>query len=79
MNTSSKSLLDRTERLLTRDKNYKAILERLFLLDNQHFKTYFSDSHTHYACLKKELFNLWHLHNARFKYITNFYFETDII
>ena len=41
MNTSSETLIDRTERLLTRDENYKVILEKLFLLDNQHFERYF--------------------------------------
>ena len=41
MNTSSETLIARTERLLTRDEDYKAILEKLFLLDNQHFERYF--------------------------------------
>ena len=41
MNSSSETLIDRTERLLTRDENYKVILEKLFLLDNQHFERYF--------------------------------------
>jgi hypothetical protein len=41
MNTSSETLIDRTERLLTRDENYKVILEKLFLLDNQYFERYF--------------------------------------
>ena len=41
MNTSSKTLIDRTERLLKEDENYRAILEKLFLLDNQHFERYF--------------------------------------
>ena len=41
MNTSSETLIDRTERLLTKDENYREILEKLFLLDNQHFERYF--------------------------------------
>ena len=36
MNTSSEKFIDRAERLLTRDEDYKAILEKLFLLDIQH-------------------------------------------
>ena len=42
MNTSSETLIDRTERLLTRDEDYKAILEKLFLLDIQHCGKNFS-------------------------------------
>ena len=41
MNKSPKTLIDRTERLLKEDKNYREILEKLFLLDNQHFERYF--------------------------------------
>lgn len=41
MNTSSETLIDRTERLLKEDENYRGILEKLFLLDNQHFERYF--------------------------------------
>ena len=37
----SETLIDRTERLLKEDENYRAILEKLFLLDNQHFERYF--------------------------------------
>ena len=44
MNTSSETLIDRTERLLTRDEKYRAILEKLFLLDNQHFERYFTSN-----------------------------------
>lgn len=36
MNTTSETLMDRTVKLLTRDEEYKAILEKLFLLDFQH-------------------------------------------
>ena len=42
MNKSSETLIDRTERLLKRDENYRAILEKLYLLDNQHFERYFT-------------------------------------
>ena len=41
MNSSSETLIDKTERLLTRDEEYKAILEKLFLLDIQHCGRYF--------------------------------------
>ena len=41
MKKSSKTLIDRSERLLTSDENYRAILEKLFLLDKQHFERYF--------------------------------------
>ena len=41
MNTSSETLIDRTERLLKEDANYRAILEKLLLLDNKHFERYF--------------------------------------
>ena len=41
MEKSSKTLIDRSERLLTSDENYRAILEKLFLLDKQHFERYF--------------------------------------
>ena len=41
MNISSETLIDRTERLLTRDENYREILEKLFLIDNQHFEKIF--------------------------------------
>ena len=41
MNTSSETLIDRTERLLKEDANYRAILEKFFLLDNKHFERYF--------------------------------------
>ena len=41
MNKSTENLIDRTERLLKEDENYRAILEKLFLLDNQHFERYF--------------------------------------
>ena len=41
MEKSSETSIDRTERLLTRDENYRAILEKLFLIDKQHFERYF--------------------------------------
>jgi len=41
MNNSTENLIDRTERLLKEDENYRAILEKLFLLDNQYFERYF--------------------------------------
>ena len=41
MNTTSETLIDRTERLLKEDENYRAILEKLFLLDKKHFERYF--------------------------------------
>ena len=41
MNTSSETLIDRTERLLKEDDNYREILEKFFLLDSQHFERYF--------------------------------------
>ena len=41
MNSSSETLIDRTERLLTRDEGYKAILEKFFLLDIQHCGRHF--------------------------------------
>ena len=40
MNISSETLINRTERLLKEDENYRAILEKLFLLDNQLFERY---------------------------------------
>ena len=40
MNTSSETLIDSSERLLKEDENYREILEKLFLLDNQHFERY---------------------------------------
>tara|TARA_B100001057_G_scaffold218365_1_gene218491 strand:- start:239 stop:391 length:153 start_codon:yes stop_codon:yes gene_type:complete len=42
MNKSSETFIDRTERLLTRDEDYKAILEKLFLLDIQHCGKHFT-------------------------------------
>ena len=42
MNTSSENFIDRAERLLTRDEDYKAILEKLFLLDIQHCGKHFT-------------------------------------
>ena len=42
MNKSSKPFIDRTERLLARDEEYKAILEKLFLLDIQHCGRHFT-------------------------------------
>mgnify|MGYP003315977796 CR=1 FL=1 len=42
MNTSSEKFIDRAERLLTRDEDYKAILEKLFLLDIQHCGKHFT-------------------------------------
>ncbi len=42
MNTSSEKFIDRAERLLTRDEDYKAILEKLFLLDIQHCVKHFT-------------------------------------
>ena len=41
MNTSAETLIDRSERLLKEDENYREILEKIFLLDNQHFERYF--------------------------------------
>jgi len=41
MNKSSENLIDRTERLLKEDENYREILEKLFLLDIQYFKKNF--------------------------------------
>ena len=41
MNKSSETSIDRTERLLKRDENYRLIIEKLFLLDNQHFESFF--------------------------------------
>ena len=40
MHKSSENLIERTERLLKEDENYRAILEKLFLLDNKHFERY---------------------------------------
>ena len=42
MNISSETIIDRTKRLLTRDEDYKAILEKLFLLDIQHCGKHFT-------------------------------------
>ncbi len=42
MKSSSEALIDRTERLLIRDEEYKAILEKLFLLDIQHCGRHFN-------------------------------------
>ena len=48
MNTSLENCIDRAERLLTRDEDYKAILEKLFLLDIQHCGKYFTkESYSH--------------------------------
>jgi len=42
MNTSSEKFIDRAKRLLTRDEDYKSILEKLFLLDIQHCGKHFT-------------------------------------
>jgi len=42
MNKLSETSIDRTERLLKRDENFRGILEKLYLLDNQHFERYFT-------------------------------------
>ena len=42
MNKPSETLIDRAERLLKSDEKYRAILEKLYLLDNQHFERYFT-------------------------------------
>ena len=42
MNKLSETSIDRTERLLKRDENFREILEKLYLLDNQHFERYFT-------------------------------------
>ena len=48
MKTSSENFIDRAERLLTRDEDYKEILEKLFLLDIQHCGKHFTkESYSH--------------------------------
>ena len=48
MNASSENFIDRAERLLARDEDYKAILEKLFLLDIQHCGKHFTkESYSH--------------------------------